>query len=133
MTERGEADWPDACQQYAEALETGNDQRINEARCWPLEMVDRWLKGIPSCTPAQWAELTAWFDANLERLQQATAVNWPASHIDIDGHQVLPGVIRNAIHVIPPWGGPKAFGSGRTAEDVRRLRQMFSLTADGPH
>lgn len=68
MRQRGELDWPDACQEYVAAIASGDEQRMDDTRRWLLAMLNRCLERVPPCTLAEWSELTAWFDANQERL-----------------------------------------------------------------
>ena len=80
--------------------------------------------------------LQAWFGNRarvlLPGLQEAARANWPDCSLDVgDGRRILPGEIRNAIRVIHPYGGAKAFGSGQTAEDIRRLRETFATHERG--
>ena len=127
MQQRGELDWCDACQEYAAAIASGDEPSMDDTQRWLLEMVNRCLEDVPPCTLAEWAELAAWFDVNEERLHEAARVNWPDCSLDVgDGRRIHPGEIRSAIRVIHPYGGAKAFGSGQTAEDIRRLRERFA-------
>lgn len=117
---------------YAAASASEDQQRIDEAFHWPFTLLIRLHDGLPPCTLAEWAELTAWFDANLERLYETARANWPDCTLDVgDGRRIHPGEIRNAIRVVHPYGGAKAFRSGQTAEDTRRLRERFATHATG--
>jgi hypothetical protein len=127
MQQRGELDWCDACQEYAAAIASGDEQRTEDTQCWLVAMLHRCLEDVPPCTLVEWAELAAWFDLNEECLREAACANWPDCRLDVgNGRRVLPGEIRNAIRVIHPYGGAKAVGSGQTAEDIRRLRERFA-------
>ena len=127
MWQRGELDWPEACREYADAITSGDAPSIEDRQRWLLAMLNRCLEDLPPCTLAEWSELTAWFDANQERLHEAARANWPDCTLDIgNGRRIHPGEIRNAIRVIHPYGGAKAFGSGQTAAELRRLRERFA-------
>jgi hypothetical protein len=132
MLQRGETDWSDACQEYAAAIASGDEPSMDDTQRWLLVMVNRCLEDVPPCTLAEWAELAAWFDANEESLHEAARANWPDCRLDVgDGRRILPGEIRNAIRMVHPYGGAKAFGSGQTAEDIRRLRERFAAHERG--
>lgn len=75
MLQRGELDWPGACRGYADAIAAGDDQRLADAHHWLLAMVNRCLEGVSPSTLAEWSELTAWFEANLERLHEVARAN----------------------------------------------------------
>jgi hypothetical protein len=127
MLQRGELDWCDACREFAAAIASGDEPSMDDTQRWLLVMVNRCLEDLPPCTLAEWSELAAWFDVNEERLHEAARANWPDCRLDLgDGRRILPGEIRNAIRMIHPYGGAKAFGSGQTAEDIRRLRERFA-------
>jgi hypothetical protein len=94
---------------------------------WLDEMRWRILQSIPPVSEAEFAELAAWLEANAQRLDALADQRRPGQSLDV-------GVIGDSRHHerVRSWmvrfdlrAGPRAEGSGRCAEIIRRLRSMF--------
>jgi hypothetical protein len=46
MQQRGELDWCDACQEYAAAVASGDEQRTEDTHRWLVAMLHRCLDGV---------------------------------------------------------------------------------------
>jgi hypothetical protein len=84
---------------------------LSAAMDWLFEMVGRVAEGEPPVSEAEFAELAAWFaahDAEIAKVEPLEAGG---------GHRVWCASVRDDLA-----RGPRAIGSGRVAEDVRRLK-----------
>jgi hypothetical protein len=95
---------------------------VHAAWDWLAEILGRVLDGVPPVSTAEFEELNAWFSANESRLHQLSA---PSYALEAgEGRTIALANIRYGLRQ-----GVRASGSGKLAEDLRRLRARY---AGGP-
>ena len=85
---------------------------------WLSEMRWRLLRGIPPVGEAEFAELSAWFEANEERLDRL-ADSTGLFDVGCD-RRTCCWHVRAALRA-----GPRAEGAGEAAEDIRQLQARY--------
>jgi hypothetical protein len=96
--------------------------KVEAARTWLSEFIDRVHNGIPPLTETEFKELSDWFNANEERLRQQFSELLPLS----GGRKESYANIRYWLRL-----GPREFGAGKAAQTIRELRQS-AYQARGP-
>lgn len=93
---------------------------------WLNEMRHRAVHGVPPVGEAEFAELAAWLAANAARLDVLADRNSPEL-LDVGaiGDAPYRTRVRSWMVAFALRAGPRAEGSGRCAETVRRLRALF--------
>jgi len=91
---------------------------------WLGELLERAGDGFAPVTRAEYDDLAAWFHANEARLG---AVARPAERLEVSGRPFCCTDLRYRLS-----HGPEASGSGRLAEDLRRLRARYGAEGTGP-
>jgi len=104
---------------FLEVLRIGDQfPDVPAAYEWLSEMRWRSLRGIPPVTEAEFAELSAWLEANEEWLE---ALAGRSSLLDVGhGRKTCCWHIRSALRA-----GPRVEGAGESAEDIRQLRARY--------
>jgi hypothetical protein len=89
--------------------------QLDAALIWVWEMLQRHTHGIPPVSEAEFQELQAWFEANADRLYQAALPSY-LLHLP-EGRTTSVANLRYNV-----GKGPRQFGSGELARDLRWLR-----------
>lgn len=104
---------------------------VRSALDWLDEMRGRILHGIPPVSEAEFAELAAWLEANAQRLDaRADQNSSELLDVGVIGDVRHPERVRSWMVKYDLRQGPRAEGSGRCAEIIRRLRVMFPTPVD---
>jgi hypothetical protein len=87
---------------------------------WLAEILHRVCDGVPPVTEDEFRELAAWFAVNDDRLCQ---IAMPSHLLNLgDGRLTSCASLRYNLA-----RGPRVDGAGRLAQDIRQLRQRYSV------
>jgi hypothetical protein len=91
---------------------------LEAAWVWLAEMSLRSLHGIPPVTEVEFRELETWFELHADRMERLAL---PLPYFDLGN-----GRLTSATNIRYELArGPRAFGAGKIADEVRRLKAIY--------
>jgi hypothetical protein len=96
----------------------GRAKQVARAWFWLADMYVRRLHGEPPVTETEFVQLAAWFEANATQLHQ---LSMPTQRLDLGNDKRTDTA--NLRHRI--WHGPRAYGAGQLAEDLRQIKARY--------